>query len=462
MLIFLMLSNAFAKETFNGYDYYFGDMHVHSSASKDGSSVEAGNCATPGGTQRCGSLADYYTTAKANHLDFLAITDHNDGYESVYDDLVRRGLAETSATFVVIPGVEMSKLTSAGKKFGHHNIFVFADDNAKLSSLTLAEIGLQPSIKDCKTDMWANAAALSTKYGLTLEVGHGLTTTIAPTDWSCSNPAYEPVIEILDGWGDALTAPANYDNPTGSDATLSNSSADAALETYGLKVGFIAGTDLHDTRPGEVCDRARDDTTEHKYGGGLTMISLAAGAEFKRSAIGNELVNKRSWATSGPMIPAEAQWNVAGVVHEIGEDIPVKSNDAVLLDVRVPVGWDGYITDVKAVGHAGNYTLSRTGIGDWAYTFTGAQLPKWLYVQVKINGSQLYGAGNCNDGPDTNYDEYEWSSPAFFSVAAVVDNDKDGYDVSTDCNDNDASIHPGATEILRDRIDQNCNGNLRS
>ena len=39
-----------------------------------------------------------------------------------------------------------------------------------------------------------------------------------------------------------------------------------------------------------------------------------------------------------------------------------------------------------------------------------------------------------------------------------ADNDRDGYTPPDDCNDNDASIHPGALEICGDEIDQDCNG----
>ncbi len=47
---------------------------------------------------------------------------------------------------------------------------------------------------------------------------------------------------------------------------------------------------------------------------------------------------------------------------------------------------------------------------------------------------------------------------AYQLLTHPVDDDHDGYSINVDCNDRDASVHPGAAEVRRDGVDQDCNG----
>ncbi|MBI5454906.1 MAG: S8 family serine peptidase [Deltaproteobacteria bacterium] len=66
-------------------------------------------------------------------------------------------------------------------------------------------------------------------------------------------------------------------------------------------------------------------------------------------------------------------------------------------------------------------------------------------------------------GPDNSYGRgMIWVDGAYSLLSSsppvITDADGDGYAAPEDCNDNSPSVYPGATEVKRDGVDQDCNG----
>lgn len=460
LLLLALVQSGAASEQFSGNTYYFGDLHAHTGLSPDGGSSDLKNCEDPA---VCLSLLDAIQTAQANELDFVAFTDHSTSDEPGYDDFLAELIAATTDQFVAIPSMELRFFdATSGDKLGHKNIYVFQDDNEKLAGLSLAELAMTEDISSCD-EIWAHAEYIDTTYGPTLVWAHHPANPRFPSNWDCHDDRFEPVVEPYSGVGNSLDPNSDFDVITA--GTTVSGTVHEALETYGLEVGFVGGTDIHDTRPGEVCAICTQHTESHVYGGGLTMIALPDGTAFTRSSIYDELVARRSLETSGPEVPVSVQWTTPdGVAHAIGEDLDVHTsgNETTTLSVKVPTDLpDGSILGVRAVGYSTSFDLEEDAAkpGEWSVAIPNDQLPKWLYAEVAIDGAAFYGGtGACADGGDDDR-EFVWSSPVWFHPATDIDGD--GYAYPDDCNDYTRRIHPGARDIYRNGIDENCDGRDR-
>ncbi len=113
----------------------------------------------------------------------------------------------------------------------------------------------------------------------------------------------------------------------------------------------------------------------------------------------------------------------------------------------------------------GDFIYSRGSFGGTEGGSSGAPV---LNSAGQVVG-QLFGAcgTNVNDACDnaSNATVDGAFAATFPSVAAFLDpgtsctdNDSDGFCANDDCDDNDASINPGATEICGDNVDNDCDG----
>ena len=440
-------SDALAAENFEGSTFYFGDLHAHTGVSPDGGSTDVGVfCDAP-----CGATAEAFATARSNGLDFVAFTDHVYSSADAFDAFQKevRTHNDPWGGFLTIPSAEANFGTNDGHAYGHKNAFVFTDDDKV--ELTLADFPSNANVRGCD-EIWESAKTLSAAGPTLLFAHHPAVTQPMPTDWSCHDQTYEPVVEVISEHGNSLDPATDY-HPVREYAE--GSDVHAALETYGLQLGFVGGTDNHMAQPGSVCGLDTMKLT-FPYGGALTMIAVPEGSAFTRRAIYDELVARRSLVTTGPRVPVSVHWTMGdGRTAAIGEALRIHEDESMQLTVSVPPKWAPAITAVRLVGYEDRIAIDDLGDGVWSSTIDPLDLGNWRYVEVELERAAVYD-DTCVDGPEQDPREFIWASPDWFELTDDVD--MDGVAVPDDCDDDDASVFPGADEVWYDGVDEDCDG----
>ena len=448
------LTVAIAAETFGGRTFYFGDLHAHTGISPDGSASDMPNGCDD--LTACGAIADVFQTATDNGLDFVAFTDHSTSARMDFNPFLQRIWDEKASysPLIVIPAAERVLRFADGRDVGHKTNLLFQDDDTLLESLSVLTFrGATKTFDSCR-QVWGHPARMTVDFGPTLEFAHHPAAgNIMATDWTCHDQTYQPVVEVFSGWGNSLDPSSDYDRLQD---PIEGTFVHDALEMHDLKVGFVGGTDNHDTRPGAVCAIDSSDVGTHVYGGGLTVVALPEDESLARSSIYGELVARRSLVTTGPPMPVLVEWITTDGTHTIGEQLYVDDTESTTLWVKVPEGWEGYVDAVRAIGWEDSFDLAEGSAGEWSVSIANDALPKWLYAEVEIDGGLFYGVGVCDDG-GTDDREFVWSSPTWFARDA----DGDGSYSDVDCDDTNDRIYPGRKDIAGNGIDEDCNGRDR-
>jgi len=447
-VILLLLANpAPAAEYHWGQGFYLGDLHAHTGYSLDGGSSDVGDCPF----DDCAPAAEVLQTARGFGLDFVSITDHvNGGYRVERDDFIDywKGLLRDAAggAPLLLPGVELRVDEGGGGRLGHKNLLLFGED-AALAELALDDLRFAGGSADAGSceDLWVWAEALAARAGpLALIPHHTATLNPVATDWSCHDDTWQLAAEVYSEHGNSLFNGTPFDPPlTGTETTGTLHHA-MNPHGYALRLGFIASTDTHDSRPGDVCT-----TDDGRYGGGLAVAVLPEHAPLDRAALYDALRARRVYATSGPMLPAAVSYRVDGAeIGAMGDDLAPPAGAAIDVEVRVPEALAIYVDTVTLIEPAMARELFDEGGGSWTLRLEAA--PPWIYVRITVDGESWYGAGACEDG-GASAAERIWLSPSWIDpVAPPADTgagDSGGAVDSAPAADSDAPGADSATGV---------------
>ncbi len=418
MWMFATAAVTWAAEDFQDATYWVGDLHVHTGLSGDGQSSDLGDGCNEG--DDCGAFGEVLQIAADNGLDFVSITDHiNAEWALADEDFDTLWATQTGAVpdgLLVVPGVELAMGTSEPAPLGHKNLYLFADDEG-LANLDLEDLrwnGVDVEIDSCEAG-WDWLDALEERVGpLALLPHHPAGSSPMPVDWSCHDTRWQPAVEVYSRHGNATQKRTVFDPPMS--GIVETGTVEHALDPtgFGHRMGFIGATDAHDTSPGRVCV----DESDRKYGGGLTLAVLPAGEPLTRTGVYDALTERRTIATSGPVLPVAVTYRSGEtVLGGLGDDLAVDHDRPLHVDVQVPTEHASFVLGVDLITPT---ETAAAEVSDEGWVGTLGKAPVWVYVRVRVDGAAWWSTrGGCHDAGVSD-EERLWLSPSWRSTPGPV------------------------------------------
>ena len=328
------------------YTIYWGDIHSHTAYSDDAYVIQKNLGLEPGRPQ---SALDY---AK-QRLDFLAVTDHAEHTEVyrdengniIYDGTgqpidewqdIRTRCSDSVANdpLIVFTGFEFTK--TGEDELGNdidgagHKCVLFKDANVPPAPISSVEGEPTPGSPYCAlpTDLWNQLSEAGHEY---MTIPHhpakGTSAVISPetdmsTDWSYTNRERQLLVEIFSVHGSS-----DYNGcDDGVDGFRAERSVESALNLWlstgdaGYKLGIIASTDNHLSKPGSI--EEHPDNMVHQEGDYTGGLVAALATERSREGIWEALIHKRVYGTTGPRIKLNAfTVTTASGTYHMGETV---------------------------------------------------------------------------------------------------------------------------------------------
>jgi hypothetical protein len=407
---------------------YWGDLHAHSGWSYDGCEDPDAGCAARGLLPG----EDLLSGIEAADLDFVALTDHAEadlylpqgegGAEfGVWDGQAEAVLQAQATGRLVLLGFEWSGFRSgleAGHAKGSHRTVLLSDPTAcedyrvpgweltggqSVQDLGSAVYTQERSdfVAETPLELWAAleaAALLCDPVSWTSFAHHSAYAVPQQTDWGASEnePFEEQVVEIYSEHGSSECIDLDQEscdwriNET--NGYVEVGSIQAALGR-GFRLGFVAGSDSHDARPGSIedgpgpvghwedtDDDGKLDSVMWQFtSGGLTGVWLKG--ELSAESLLEAIDSRQTIASSGirPLLKLDAKGR-SGERFLMGESIPSSALPLTLSAWTVIADWEGQVI-YERIGPGGVIEDSQDG-----ESFAGVWDPQeasWTYLRIR-------------------------------------------------------------------------------